>query len=32
MNIITLEEMVKADTTLISKPDSEGHPPAGSKQ
>jgi CheY-like chemotaxis protein len=31
MNIITLEEMVKADTTLIYKPDSEGHPPAGPK-
>ncbi len=31
MNIIRLEEMVKADTTLISKPDSEGHPPAGPK-
>ena len=32
MNIITLEEMVKADTTLIYKPDSEGHPPAGPKK
>ena len=31
MNIITLEEMVKADTTLISKPGSQGHPPAGPK-
>jgi CheY-like chemotaxis protein len=32
MNIITLEEMVKADTTLIHKPGSEGHPPAGPKK
>ena len=31
MNIITLEEMVKADTTLISKPGNQGHPPAGPK-
>jgi CheY-like chemotaxis protein len=31
MNIITLEEMVEADTTLIHKPGSKGHPPAGPK-
>jgi len=32
MNIITLEEMVKADTTLIPKPGNKGHPPAGPKK
>jgi hypothetical protein len=32
MNIITLEEMVEADTTMIPKLDSKGHPPAGPKQ
>jgi hypothetical protein len=32
MNIITLEEMVGADTTLIPKPGSKGHPPAGPKK
>jgi hypothetical protein len=32
MNIITLEEMVEADTTLIPKPGNKGHPPAGPKK
>jgi len=32
MNVITLEEMVGADTTLIPKPGGKGHPPAGPKQ
>jgi len=32
MNIITLEEMVEADTTLIPKLGNKGHPPAGPKQ
>jgi hypothetical protein len=32
MNIITLEEMVGADTTLIHKPGDKEHPPADPKQ
>jgi CheY-like chemotaxis protein len=32
MNFITLEEMVEADTTLISNPGSKGHSPAGPKK
>ena len=32
MNIITLEEMVEADTTLIPKPGSKGHPSASPKK
>jgi CheY-like chemotaxis protein len=32
MNVITLEEMVEADTTLIPKPGSQGHPPADPKK
>ncbi|MGO9587992.1 MAG: response regulator [Limisphaerales bacterium] len=32
MNVITLEEMVEADTTLISKPGGKAHPPADPKK
>jgi len=32
MNFITLEEMMEADTTIISKPGSKGHPPADPKK
>jgi hypothetical protein len=32
MNFITLEEMVKADTTLIHKPDSKGQTPRDPKK
>ena len=32
MNFITLEEMVEADTTLIPKLGSKGHPPDGPKK
>ena len=32
MNIITLEEMVEADTTMIPNPGSKENPPAGPKQ
>ena len=32
MNVITLEEMVEADTTLIPKPGNKGNPPAGPKK
>ena len=32
MNFITLEEMVEADTTMITNPGNKGHPPADPKK